>query len=192
MIARLAATAVFTSLIFTTPSMAEFADGGPDLSLAQDVQIVSSAPYDLVALEHDLLAQLGDIDVPGPIAGLSEADTIAEAVPVPVAVTADATGDLALTPVGADEERLDATSVDVHASLSPEWFMDRDQVETFDWIAADLAMAADITTGSVTATLQVTDGITVTGDHGEFSSSSGPVAGILGDDALSFEAQAAP
>jgi hypothetical protein len=63
------------------------------------------------------------------------------------------------------------------ASLAPEFFLDRNEDETFAWIAADLASARELTTGTIasesagTATLLVHQ----------------PISQSLSDDALPFE-----
>jgi hypothetical protein len=131
MIIRFGAAVLFAGLSFASPSTAEIMLQESSFSLdlregeTQALDAVLQASTDLAPVFDEAVALLPAVDLPGPLAGLAPPevqDESAQALQV--------------------AESLDGTSPTV--SLA-----DRDGSEDFTWLTADLAIASDMTTGSI-------------------------------------------
>jgi hypothetical protein len=132
---RLSAVALLTGLAFAAPAHAEVDLLNPEPFLdAHEAETAALIVVDLAMLQGPASSPPSGIDQPVSVADTSNGDLV-ELRSEPAA------------PVGL----LSATPSEEHegASLAPEFFLDHNEDETFAWIAADLASARELTTGTI-------------------------------------------
>jgi hypothetical protein len=132
---RLSAVALLTGLAFAAPVHAEVDLLNPEHFLdAHETETAALIAVDLAMLQGAASSTSSGINQPVPVAEASNDD------PVDLRSEPAALVDLvSATPSEEHEE----------ASLAPELFLDRNEDETFAWIAADFASARELTTGTI-------------------------------------------
>jgi hypothetical protein len=160
---RLTAVALLTGFAFSAPAHAEVDLLNPEHFLGvYETETSALIAVDLAMLQGPASSPPSGIDQPVSLAEASNGD--------PVGLRSEPGALVDLVSVTPSEERYEA-------SLAPEFFLGRNEDETFAWIAADLASARELTTGTIasegvgTATLLVHQ----------------PISQSLSDDALPFE-----
>jgi hypothetical protein len=160
---RLTAVFLLTSFAFSAPAHAEVDLLNPEHFLdVYETETSALIAVDLAMLQGPASSPPSGIDQPASLAEASNGD--------PVDLRSEPAAPFDLVSVTSSEEYDEA-------SLAPELFLDRNEDETFAWIAADLASARELTTGTIasesagTATLLVHQ----------------PISQSLSDDALPFE-----
>jgi hypothetical protein len=132
---RLSAVALLTGLAFAAPVHAEVDLLNPEHFVnAHETETAALIAVDLAMLQSPASFTLTGVDQPVSVAEASTGDPV----------------DLRSEPA-APVNLVSATLFEVHeeASLTPELFLDRNEDETFAWIAADLASARELTTGTI-------------------------------------------
>jgi hypothetical protein len=160
---RLSAVALLTGLAFAAPAHAEVDLLNPEHFLdAHEAETAALIVVDLAMLQGPASSLPSGIDQPVSVADTSNGDLV-ELRSEPAA------------PVGL----LSATPSEGHegASLAPELFLDRNEDETFAWIAADFASARELTTGTIANDSAGTAPLLA----------DQPITQSLTDDALPFE-----
>ena len=176
MVFRLAAAAIVSSFFVSVPLTASALEVGLDPTLAlPQIEAVTQVPFDLAPSHSSVLVQLPPIDAPSPLLAAMIEQPPAEIVEVAIEAGAERAG----------------PEIDLYASLRSEWFIDPNEGNTFALIAADLASAGDLTTGSLSSERRDPEIVPVTGEGGEFSGGDLALSPLV-DDALSFEGPATP
>jgi len=155
---RLSAVVLLTGLALAAPAHAEV-DLNPERFLdVHETETAALIAVDLAMLQDAVSSTPSGIDQPVSAAEASNGD------PVDLRSESVAPVDLvSATPSEGDEE----------ASLAPEFFLDRNENETFAWIATDLAFARELTTGTIV--------------NDSAGTADQPITHSLTDDALPFE-----
>jgi hypothetical protein len=159
---RLSAVVLLTGLAFAAPAHAEV-DLNPEHFLdAHETETAALIAVNLAMLQGAPSSLPSGIDQPVPVAEASNGD--------PVDLRAEPAALVDLVSVTASEGHEEA-------SLAPEFFLGHNEDETFAWIAADLASARELTTG------------TIANDSAGTASYAAdqPISQSLTDDALPFE-----
>jgi hypothetical protein len=160
---RLSAVVLLTGLAFAAPAHAEVDLLNSEHFLdAHETETATLIAVDLATLQGAASSLPSGIDQPVSMAEASNGD------PVDLHSESAALVDLvSATPSEGHEE----------ASLAPEFFLDRNEDETFAWIASDLASARELTTGTLA------NDSAGTACYAEDQ----PISQSLTDDALPFE-----
>ena len=133
---RLSAVAFLTGLALAAPAYAEVDLLHPEHILdAQETETAALIAVDLAMLQSPASATHSAMEQPVPMADAPTSDP-ADLRAEPVAPASP----ISLTPAGEQVEE---------AVLAPEFFLDSNQDETFVWIAAELASAGELTTGTL-------------------------------------------
>ena len=157
MFVRHAAAILFAGLAFVTPALADTLVRESDLSLdLREGELPAPVtPYVVLSSEDSALPNLPVVDVPGPLADLSNPESRDAAQPSQTAALPE------------------------ESSSVVALFAERDDSENFSWMTADLAGIEDMTTGSLGG------GSSSSNDHVELTSApSAPVISPAADAAV--------
>jgi len=133
---RLSAVALLTGLALAAPAYAEADLLNPEHFLdAQESETAALIAVDLAMLQDPASAAPSGREQPVSMADASTSGP-ADLRSEPAALSSP----VSLTPAGGNGEA---------AALAPELFLDSNQDETFAWIAAELASAVELTTGTL-------------------------------------------
>jgi hypothetical protein len=132
---RLTAVVLLTGFVFAAPAHAEFDLLNPEHFLdTHETETAALIVVDLAMFQGPVSSPSSGTDQPVSVTEAPNGD--------PVDLRSEPTAPVDLvsaTPSEGHEE----------ASLAPEFFLDHNQDETFAWIAADLASAQELTTGTI-------------------------------------------
>jgi hypothetical protein len=132
---RLSAVVLLTGFAFAAPAHAEVDLLNPEHFLdTHETETAALIAVDLAMLQGAVSSPPSGIDQPVSLAEASNGD--------PVDLRSEPAAPFDLVSVTSSEEH-------EQASLAPELFFDRNEDETFAWIAADLASARELTTGTI-------------------------------------------
>jgi hypothetical protein len=156
---RLSAVALLTGLAFAAPAYAEVDLLNPEHFVdAQETETAALIAVDLAMLQSPTSSTPSGVDQLVSVADTSNGDL--EELRSEPTTPADL---VSVTPSEKHEE----------ASLAPEFFLDHNEDQTFAWIAADLASAQELTTGTIA--------------NDSAGTADQPITQSLTDDALPFE-----